>query len=31
MGRWHSGMGFVLQLGSFRNGEALVSDSAVWS
>lgn len=25
-----SGMEFVLQLGNFRNGEAIVLDSAVW-
>jgi len=25
-----SGVEFVLQLGSFRNGEAIVLDSAVW-
>jgi hypothetical protein len=30
-GRERSGMEFVLQLGNFRNGEAVASDSAVWS
>ena len=31
-GGWRgSGMEFVLQLGSFRGGETIVSDSAVWS
>ena len=29
-GRGRSGVEFVLQLGSFRNGEAVVLDSAVW-
>lgn len=30
-GRGRSGMEFVLQLGNFRNDEAVVLDSAVWS
>lgn len=29
-GRGRSGMEFVLRLGSFRNDEAVVSDSVVW-